>query len=367
VKLIAGLLCLLAATSTIAAGIGTVSDNKGTACEIQRNKNKLAGTKGSSIESMDTYVTGACSSNITFKDDTKLRVTENSRLVIDDFVFDPKASDAGKLAVKVGMGTVRYASGQIAKNNPQRVAINTPTATVAVRGTDFTMTVDETGESLIVLVPSCRDESEQKKFELEENRCRVGSIEVRTQAGVVVLDKAFEATYVASNTMMPTPPVIMNTIEGKINNNLIIVRPQEVQQAIKQQARTKRDDLEAELELEAQRRISQKIRETNEAIENARLLALAEYVGKTGCNPSSSVCVNWERSDAPDIQGRGKGVAFRSNEEHYAEVKTSGYSSNTFVSITHNDQYADTIIGEGGASGNIVTIIQNSGVLRKSK
>lgn len=105
------------------AGIGTVSDAKGTACEVERNKKKLPGTKGSGIESMDTYITGACTSNITFKDDTKVKVTENSRLLIDDFVFDPKASDAGKLALKVGMGTVRYASGQIAKNNPQQVNI----------------------------------------------------------------------------------------------------------------------------------------------------------------------------------------------------------------------------------------------------
>jgi len=364
VRLFLGLVCLIAAVNATAQ-IGTVSDHKGNGCEIQRDKTKLTGNKGTTINTMDTYVTSSCSSNIVFKDDTKLKITENSRVLIDDFVYDPKASDAGKLAVKVGMGTVRYASGQIAKNNPQRVAVNTPTATIAVRGTDFTMTVDETGESLIVLVPSCKDESEQKKYELEENRCRVGRIEVSTQAGTVILDKAFEATYVVSSIGMPTPPVILNTVETSINNNLIIARPQEVQLAIKQQARTKREDLDAELESEAQRRISQTIKKTNEELETARIIALAEYIGKAGCNPSTSVCVVWERNDVPDIQSKGKGVAFRSNEDHYAEVKTSGYSSNTFVSITHNDQYADTVIGDGSPSGNIVKIIQNTGVLRR--
>ncbi len=53
------------------------------------------------------------------------------------------------------MGTIRYTSGQIAKNNPQQVNVKTPTASIAVRGTDFTMTVDEAGQSLVVLVPSC--------------------------------------------------------------------------------------------------------------------------------------------------------------------------------------------------------------------
>jgi hypothetical protein len=158
---------LLTVASPSWAGIGTVSENKGTACEVERNKKKMSGVKGAEIESMDTYTTGACVSNITFKDDTKVKVTENSRLLIDDFVFDPNKSDAGKLAIRVGMGTVRYASGQIAKNNPQQVNIKTPTAAVAVRGTDFTMTVDETGQSLVMLIPSCKDEKDVKQFELD--------------------------------------------------------------------------------------------------------------------------------------------------------------------------------------------------------
>jgi len=354
---------LIAATNAV-AGIGTVSDNKGTACEIQRNKNKLPGHKGSTIESMDTYVTGACSSNITFKDDTKLRVTENSRVVIDDFVFDPKSSDAGKLAVKVGMGTVRYASGQIAKNNPQRVAINTPTATVAVRGTDFTMTVDETGESLIVLVPSCKDKKDVKQYELEENRCRVGSIIVSTQVGVVVLDKAFEATYVASSTTMPTPPVVMNTVEGKIGNNLILVKPTEVQQAIRAAGKSQRDLELEELEAEAQRQIMQRIQESQQESKPPVILPYTYATGEKGCNPSPSVCVKWEKDGVEDVQSKGKGIAFRINESHYAEVKTTGYGSNTHVTIVHDDQHAGAFIGDGSPGGNIVIIKQSTGVLR---
>lgn len=356
---------LLTFTSPSWAGIGTVSENKGTACEVERDKKKLSGVKGAEIESMDTYTTGACVSNITFKDDTKVKVTENSRLLIDDFVFDPKKSDAGKLALKVGMGTVRYASGQIAKNNPQQVNIKTPTATVAVRGTDFTMTVDEAGQSLIVLVPSCKDDKDIKTYELEENRCKVGRIEVSTLSGTVVLDKAFEATYVMSASMNPTVPTIINTVEGKIGNNLIIAKPMEIQVAIREQSKTKQDRELEEIEADAQRRISQRVKETNEAIENARLLALEEALGKGGCNASTSVCVAWEKTDSSDIQSKGKGTAYRSNIDHYAEVKTTGYDSNTFVAISHNDQYAFTVIGSGDPGGNVVNIVQKTGVLRR--
>jgi hypothetical protein len=267
-----------------------VSEHKGTGCEVQRNKTKLSGNKGADIESMDTYVTSSCSSNITFKDDTKVRVTENSRLLIDDFVYDPKNSDAGKLAMKVGMGTVRYASGQIAKNNPQQVNIKTPTATVAVRGTDFTMTVDEAGQSLIVLVPSCKDDKDVKKYELEENRCKVGSIEVSTLMGTVTLDKAFEATYVNSANLAPTPPTVINTVEGNIGNNLILVKPMEIQRAIAAAGRSQRDKEMEELEAEAQRQIMQRVQQSA-----PKAVVLSDYTfasGKKNCNPSTGICVN---------------------------------------------------------------------------
>ena len=355
---------LLTVASPSWAGIGTVSETKGTACEVERNKKKMSGAKGADIESMDTYVTGACSSNITFKDDTKVKITENSRLLIDDFVFDPKKSDAGKLALKVGMGTVRYASGQIAKNNPQQVNIKTPTATVAVRGTDFTMTVDEAGQSLVMLVPSCKDEKDVKTYELEENRCKVGKIVVSNDAGTVVLDKAFEATYVMSSSIIPTPPVIVNTVESKIGNNLIIVKPLEIVNAIKEAGKSKRDQEMEEMEADAQRQLAQRIEKAKEQ-PAATLLPDTFSDGKKGCNSSTSVCVAWEKNDNADIQSKGKGTAYRSNIDHYAEVKTTGYDSNTFVAISHNDQYAFTIVGSGDPGGNVVNIVQKTGVLRR--
>ena len=356
---------LLTFTSLSWAGIGVVSDAKGAACSIERAKQKLSGNKGESIESMDTYVTGSCSANITFKDDTKVKVTENSKLLIDDFVYDAKKSDAGKLAIKVAMGTVRYASGQVAKNNPQAVDIKTPTATVAVRGTDFTMTVDETGESLVVLVPSCKDEKDVKKYELEEQKCKVGQIDVITLGGKVTLDHAFEATFVRSASMAPTPPVIMNTVEGKIGNNLIIVKPPEVVQAIRDQGKSKQDKEMEEIEAEATRRLSQMVKESSEVKETPKLLPFTFDSGAAGCDPAKSICVRWEKPDAPEIQSKGKGTAFRITEgDHYAEVKTAGYESNTFLTIIHNDNLATAMIGSGDPGGNVVMIKQNTGVVR---
>lgn len=357
---------LLTNVSPIWADIGTVTDHKGTGCEIYRDKSKLSGDKGSVVNSMDTIITTGCVSNITFRDETKVRVTENSRLMIDDFVFDPKQSDAGRLALKVGMGTVRYASGQVAKNNPQRVNIKTPTATVAVRGTDFTMTVDESGQSLIVLLPSCKDPKDVKQYELEENRCLVGQIDVTTLVGTVTLNQAFHATYVASSSVSPTPSTLVNTIESKISNNLILVKPLEVQRAIREAGKTKQEREMEEIEAEAERQLAQKVRESAEEIEQARMLSQTQSGDKNACNSSTHICIRWERSDPLDRQSRGRGVAYRNTDtEHYAEVKTLGYGSNTSLLIVHNDAPATELIGDGNAGGNIVTIRQSTGVLRR--
>jgi hypothetical protein len=354
---------LLLVASSSWAGIGVVAEHKGTGCQVERNKTKMSGNKGAAIESMDTYVTSSCSSNITFKDDTKVRVTENSRLVIDDFVYDPKNSDAGKLVMKVGMGTVRYASGQIAKNNPQQVNIKTPTATVAVRGTDFTMTVDEAGQSLILLLPSCKDPADIKTYELEEQRCKVGSIDVTTSAGSVTLNQAFQGTYVQSATQTPTPPAIINTVESKIGNNLILVRPVEIQRAITISGKSKRDLELEELEAEAQRQITKRVTQEAPAAEIVSDYTFAS--GKRGCNPQTGICVAWDKASEPEIKNRGRAVAFRSNEMHYAEVKTEGSVSNTSVIIIHDDTLASEFIGTGEATSNMVTIKQNSGVLKR--
>jgi hypothetical protein len=345
------------------ASIGVVAEHKGTGCEVQRDNAKLPGNKGTAINSMDTYVTVGCVSNITFKDDTNVRVTENSRLVIDDFVFDPKSSDAGKLGMKVALGTVRYASGQIAKNNPQRVNIKTPTATVAVRGTDFTMTVDEAGQSLVILVPSCKDPRDVKTYELEEQRCRVGSIEVSTSAGSVTLNQAFQGTYVQSATQAPTPPAIINTVESKINNNLILIKPTEIQRAIAAAAKSQRDRELEELEEEAQRQIMMRIAQNEPAP-----VVISDYThvsGKKGCNPSPEICVNWDKASEEDIRARGRAIAFRTNEMHHAEVKTEGSVSNTSITIIHDDKFATEFIGTGEATSNTIIIKQNSGVLRR--
>jgi hypothetical protein len=225
--LVAILLCLSSNTSF--AGIGKVTEEKGIA-EITRQKNKVGVKNGTDVESMDNVQTGNGVVGITFEDNTKVRVTENSKLVIDDFVYDPKKKGAGKLALKVAMGTVRYASGNIAHENNKNVAVNTPTATIAVRGTAFTMTVDEVGQSMIILLPNPDG--------------TVGSIEVKTLVGTVVLNQAFQATVATSSEIKPLKPVLLSLNESMIDNMLIVRPPKEMLQKIQDDIKEKQNALD---------------------------------------------------------------------------------------------------------------------------
>jgi hypothetical protein len=144
-------------------------------------------------------------------------------------VYDPKAG-SGKLAMKMVQGTARYASGQIAKNSPQNVNITTPTAAVAVRGTDFSMTVDELGRSLIMLLPSC-----------DQKSCVTGSISVSNDAGEVILDVAYQVTIVTSLSSPPTAPTVIQIDANNINNLLIVSPPSAVREALQPAQQTALD------------------------------------------------------------------------------------------------------------------------------
>jgi hypothetical protein len=214
--LIAGLLLATPAW----ADIGSVTESAGTAI-IKRGKDTIQVAKGTLIETNDKIETKNGRVKIVFKDNTNVTVTESSSLIIDDFVYDPK-SGAGKLGLKAAAGTVRYVSGSIAKD-PKNVKINTPTASIAVRGTDFVMAVSETGGSMIMLMPTCEIE---QNINLKGMTCGSGAIDVETPAGIVKLTRPYQATLVETLNGIPSPAVIVALNGMAIGNNLMVSPPQ---------------------------------------------------------------------------------------------------------------------------------------------
>lgn len=205
------LLILLSLTSafTCNASIGAVTELTGSSI-IERESSLVDVGLKVSVEMDDEVRTGKGVVGITFDDDTMVRVSDHSELIIDDFVYDPESS-SGSLGLLVTMGTVKYTSGKLAYNNSDSVDIQTPSATIAVRGTAFSMTVNELGDSLIVLLPNA-DGS-------------VGEIIVGTDMGQVILNKAFQLTATFNRDAVPTKPVVLDVTEDMINNLMIISPP----------------------------------------------------------------------------------------------------------------------------------------------
>ncbi len=163
--------------------------------QIQREDIKILTGVDTPVKMYDEIETLNGTVNILFEDDTKVSLSKYSKLVVDEYVYDGNKK-TGKVSLKGRLGTLRYTSGKIAKNNRKNVKITSPTASVSVRGTDFTMTVEPTGKTTFQLLPS-----------MDANgNTYTGSIAVSNSSGVVVLNQAFEVTRVENNLKPPSPP-----------------------------------------------------------------------------------------------------------------------------------------------------------------
>jgi len=196
-KVVLVVLILNILSVSVYAEIGNVTSQT-KAARITRKGDKILTEVNTPVEMRDLIETLKGRTNIKFVDDTKVSVTEYSKLLIDEFVYNPEKK-TGKLSLKAALGTIRYSSGKIAKNSRQNVKIKSPTASVSVRGTDFTMNVQEDGASSFLLLPSTDD----------AGKSYVGSIDVSTLGGTVTLNKAYEATTVTSAIAAPTPPQVI--------------------------------------------------------------------------------------------------------------------------------------------------------------
>jgi hypothetical protein len=78
---------------------------------------------------------------IRFLDESELTLGAKSKVVIDEFVFDPKHT-RGNALIEISVGTLRFVTGEMPKGG---VVIKTPTATLTLRGTDVVIHVHPDG------------------------------------------------------------------------------------------------------------------------------------------------------------------------------------------------------------------------------
>ena len=209
-----------------AVDIGSISELRGNA-QVVRDK-PYGAEINFGILSYDKVETANGRMGITFIDETQIRLTEHSKVLIDEFVFDPNP-DKSKMALTFAKGTARFVTGKLNKISKKNIKIRTNSALVGIRGTDFTITVDELGRSLVILLPNLDGTSS-------------GEITVETASGVVILNKPYQATTTSTYNSPPTKPVTLDITLDLIDNMLIVNPPKEKDNYIAEESQQSSSD-----------------------------------------------------------------------------------------------------------------------------
>ena len=210
---------LILASWANAVDIGSISELRGNGEVVrQGTTDKLLAELALGIASYDDVRTGNGRMAIEFLDSSVVRLTEHSKIVIDEFVYDPDPNKS-KLALNMASGTARFITGRLAGIKKENIFIKTPSATIGIRGTDFTTTVDELGRSLVILLPDAMGNAS-------------GESSVTTWSGTEILDKPFQATMVSTFESRPTKAVVLGNLTlGLIDNMLIVNKPPAIVEA----------------------------------------------------------------------------------------------------------------------------------------
>lgn len=207
-------------SSTVYANeIGDITEHKGSG-GITREGESFTTELGLGVQQMDAIETAKGRIKLTFLDDTVLRLVEHTEVVLTKYYFDPDNKKNNSLSMKFVSGTARFATGKLGLVPKENITLTTPTATIAVRGTSFTTTVDELGRSLVVLLP-------ETECTIDGDCSPSGAITVTNEGGVVTLTEAYQATMVSSYDQIPTQPVVLQNLTMNMIDNMFIVSPPE--------------------------------------------------------------------------------------------------------------------------------------------
>ena len=214
--------------SVYADSIGDIVESTGVGKIVRQQEEIVVSGAVLPVELYDRAETAMGSMLIEFIDSAELALKEHTEVYIDEIYYDPNPN-LSKMSMRMVMGTARFASGSKGLINKANIDIQTPTATIGIRGTDFTTTIDELGRSLIVLLPDANGDPS-------------GEISVSNLAGEVILNQPYQATMVSTMDSNPTTPVTINGLTPSMIDNMFIVNPpSEVKQAIEDQVKDDQD------------------------------------------------------------------------------------------------------------------------------
>ena len=208
---------LLFSTVAFADDIGGIEEHKGSG-GITRSGETIITELGLGVQQLDHVETANGRLLMKFLDDSVVRLTEHTEVTLTKYYYDPNKKADANMTMKFVAGTARFSTGKLGLVPVENIKIETPTATIGIRGTDFTTSVDELGRSLVILLP-------ETECTIDGDCSPSGEITVTNEGGVVTLTEAYQATMVSSISTIPTQPVILDNINLNMIDNMFIVSP----------------------------------------------------------------------------------------------------------------------------------------------
>ncbi|MBL4690336.1 MAG: FecR domain-containing protein, partial [Rhodospirillales bacterium] len=175
--------------------IGHVETTSGGTEVVRVDGTRVTLQQGDPLFLGDILETGADGAvGIVFADESTLSLGESGRMTLDEMVYDP-GEQSGTMSVSLLQGAFSFVSGQIAKTDPNAMTLNTPTATIGIRGTAGGGRVDAAGVTTAVLLP------EAAGF--------TGEMSIGNATGVQTINQPGQAINIASINAAPSPPFVL--------------------------------------------------------------------------------------------------------------------------------------------------------------
>ena len=210
---------LLFSAVAFADDIGGIEEHKGSG-GITRSGENIITELGLGVQQLDHVETANGRLLMKFLDNSVVRLTEHTEVTLTKYYYDPNKKAAANMTMKFVSGTARFSTGRLGLVPRENIRVETPTATIGVRGTDFTTSVDELGRSLVILLP-------ETECTVDGDCSPSGEITVTNEGGVVTLTEAYQATMVSSYDQTPTQPVVLQNLTMNMIDNMFIVSPPE--------------------------------------------------------------------------------------------------------------------------------------------
>lgn len=220
-------------SGSLYADVGSIAEIRGIGDVIRQNTtDPLLAELALGIMSYDRVRTGNGRMAIEFEDASVLKLTEQSQIVVTEYVYKQGSKD-NKLSLNLVSGTSRFITSKLNRIAKENIKLTTPSATIGVLGTEFLVSVSVLGESTIINLPKENGE--------------VGKIFVDTEGGRVILDKPFQATVATVSMQPPTKPVTISGLSlNALDNMLLVNPPDEIEQAVEDQEQSSNDLLDTD-------------------------------------------------------------------------------------------------------------------------